>query len=174
MEGQFLNRIHQSMKRILTPAAMTFALLFAGIQFIPVGTKPRNGPSAGESARLPDLADPKVRAVLDRSCGDCHSDYTRWPWYSRTAPVSWILYRDVNRGRAKLDFSQWQEKPATPNARMEICDTVTDGDMPLRGYTLLHPDAKLSQEEVELICNWAESNVNLSNKKEIHEFVSQR
>jgi heme-binding protein len=169
-----LKRITQNMRRILTQATITFVLVIVGIQFIPVGTKQRNGTSAGESTRLPDLADPKVNAVLDRSCGDCHSDHTRWPWYSRTAPVSWILYRDVSKGRAKLNFSQWQQKPGTTNARMEICDAVTDGEMPLHGYTLLHPDAKLSQEDIELICNWAESEVKLSKEKENHELVSQR
>ena len=168
-----MKRFKQSMRHILTTATITFVLLFIGMQFVPVGGKQRNSTSVGASVRLPDLADPRVSAVLDRSCGDCHSDHTRWPWYSRAAPVSWILYRDVSKGRAKLNFSQWQHKPGTANARMEICDAVTDGEMPLHGYTLLHPDAKLSQEDVELICNWAESNVNLSMTKETHAFVSQ-
>ena len=166
--------INQRRRRIRIRVAVAFSLVFVGMQFVPIGTKQRNATPAGESTRLPKLADPKVSAVLDRSCGDCHSNHTRWPWYSRTAPVSWILYRDVSKGRAKLNFSNWQQKTGTANARMEICDAVMDGDMPLRGYTLLHPDAKLSKDDVELICNWAESNVNLSKEKETHEFVSQR
>ncbi len=169
-----MKRINLNMRRILTLATITFVLLFIGMQFVPVGIKQRNSTSVGALARVPDLADPRVSVVLDRSCGDCHSDHTRWPWYSRAAPVSWVLYRDVSKGRAKLNFSQWQQKAGTANARMEICDAVTDRDMPLHGYTLLHPDAKLSQEDVELICNWAESNVKLSKEKENHELVSQR
>lgn len=169
-----MRKVNQRMRRIRSRAAITFVLVFVGMQFVPVGTMQRNGTSTGESTRLPELAAPRVRAVLDRSCGDCHSDHTRWPWYSRTAPVSWVLYRDVSKGRAKLNFSDWKQKTGTANARMEICDAVTDGNMPLHGYTLLHSDAKLSKEDVELICNWAESNANLSKEKETNEFVSQR
>ncbi len=69
---------------------------------------------------------------------DCHSNHTRWPWYGRLAPISWILSRDISRGRAKLDFSHWPYEAHTANQRMEICDAVSDGSMPLKAYTFMH------------------------------------
>lgn len=99
--------------------------------------------------------DSQVGAILDRSCQDCHSANTRWPWYARVAPFSWILARDVSKGRAKLDFSQWAEKLPSTNQRMEVCDAVSNGSMPLRAYTLVHRNARLSKQDVDSICDWA-------------------
>jgi hypothetical protein len=108
-----LKRINLNMRRILTPATITFVLLFIGMKFVPVGIKQRNSTSVGALARVPDLADPRVSAVLDRSCRDCHSDHTRWPWYSRAAPVSWVLYRDVSKGQALEVTSAFSGKNST-------------------------------------------------------------
>jgi len=109
--------------------------------------------------RMAEVIDPQVGKILDRSCQDCHSDHTRWPWYSHVAPISWFLYRDVKKGRAKLNFSQWTQEATSANAGMEICDAVSGGSMPLHGYTLLHGDAKLSEQDVNLICDWASASM---------------
>jgi hypothetical protein len=96
-----------------------------------------------------------VGAILDRSCQDCHSSRTNWPWYGRIAPVSWVVSRDVSRGLGKLDLSAWARGTHSVNERMEICDAVSDGSMPLHAYTFIHRDAKLSKRDIELICDWA-------------------
>lgn len=144
-------------RRILKRTASVVGCLLVGMQFVPTARKPENGEVRG--VHMQEVVDPKVGAILDRSCADCHSNHTRWPWYSRIAPVSWILCRDVSKGRAKLDFSQWTEEPRSTNARMEICDAVSDRSMPLRAYTVLHRDARLSELDVDLICAWASSPV---------------
>jgi hypothetical protein len=69
--------------------------------------------------------------------------------------VSWILSRDVRQGRAKLDFSQWARRTHSANERMEICDAISNGSMPLHAYTAFHRDARLSAHDVDLICDWA-------------------
>jgi hypothetical protein len=82
-------------------------------------------------------------------CQDCHSENTRWPWYSRVAPVSWIVARDVRRGRAKLDFTSWAGRYHSTNERMEICDAVSNGSMPMKAYTIMHRRARLSAESAQ-------------------------
>jgi len=98
---------------------------------------------------------PNVQTILSRSCNDCHSSKTTWPWYSHVAPVSWIVAKHVVEGREMLDFSQWANQPPSSDERSLICDAVTDGRMPLPEYTVVHRNAKLSKQDVALICNWA-------------------
>lgn len=134
-------------------ASALLALVFVGMQFVPTAAKPipleKNGP------HLAQVIGPQVGAILDRSCQDCHSSHTNWPWYGRIAPVSWVLSRDVSRGLEKLDFSEWARQAHSVNQRLEICDAVSDGSMPLHAYTLIHRGARLSKHDIELICNWA-------------------
>jgi hypothetical protein len=127
--------------------------VFVGMQFVSISTKP-NTVTAGE-VHLAEMIEPRVGAVLDRSCQDCHSGNTHLPWYGRVAPVSWILSSDINKGRKKLDFSQWTGRAPSRNERIEICDAVSDDSMPLRAYTVVHRNAKPSKQDVDLICGWA-------------------
>ena len=100
-----------------------------------------------------------VHKILKRSCFDCHSDHTTWPWYTNIAPASWLVAKDVRGGRKKMNFSQWAKIPeAKREARLEsICDEITNDEMPLKEYLLLHGDAKLSQQEKDILCSWAEA-----------------
>ena len=99
-----------------------------------------------------------VASALGRSCRDCHSNDTTWPWYSRVAPVSWLVLDDVKEGRQHVNFSEWGKLDARRSARKleTICEEVREGNMPMRKYTLLHPGAKLSPEDVQAICGWTE------------------
>jgi len=96
----------------------------------------------------------QITPVLERACHDCHSDRTIWPWYSYLPPVSFMIRRDVEKGRSKLDFSQWENEPRRPtrNELEEICDAVASGSMPPMGYRMLHRDARLSADEIDLLC----------------------
>ena len=98
-----------------------------------------------------------VKAVLERSCYDCHSNRTVWPWYSRVAPMSWLVHRDVMEGRRHVNFSEWDKVPADKRARrIAACGReVKSGDMPLWFYLPLHPSAKLSDADKALIEKWA-------------------
>ena len=100
-----------------------------------------------------------VRDVLENKCADCHSDNTHWPAYSRLAPVSWLIERDVHDGRTHLNFSQWQRYSLEDQATLlnRIAAEVRSGQMPPKRYLVLHPHARLSSEEQQLIYDWAKS-----------------
>ncbi len=98
-----------------------------------------------------------VKAVLARACYDCHSNETTWPWYSRVAPVSWLVHRDVSEGRAALNFSDWEALPPERRSKLqrESGEEVAEGEMPPRLYTPLHPHAVLSSAGKQVIQAWA-------------------
>lgn len=102
-------------------------------------------------------APPSVASILQRSCYDCHSNRTVWPWYAQVAPVSWLLAKDVRQGRAEVNFSEWTTFTPRRTARKlkEICDQVESHEMPLEIYVPLHPDAKLSDADRQTLCDWA-------------------
>ena len=128
------------------------AIVLIAIQFIPV-----------DQSNPPVSADPaipfNVKTILQRACYDCHSHETRWPWYSRVAPISWLLAHDVQEGREHLNFSTWTELPAQEIAENieEIWEEVEEGEMPLWFYLPLHPEARLSSEDLALLNAWATS-----------------
>jgi hypothetical protein len=141
------------MRKLAKLTSILFAFVLLGMQFVPTATTPKTSTTTG--THIAEVINPQVGAILDRSCQDCHSSRTTWPWYSRVAPVSWIVSKHVWAGREILDFSDWANQPHSADERMLICDAVSDGRMPLPEYTLIHRNAKLSKRDVELICNWA-------------------
>ena len=142
------------MRKLAKLSLILFTFVFLGMQFVPTTTIPK--PSvAPPAAHMAEVINPQVGAILDRSCQDCHSSHTVWPWYSRIAPVSWIVSKHVSEGREVLDFSEWANQPHSDAERMLICDAVSDGRMPLPAYTAIHHTAKLSKQDVGLICDWA-------------------
>jgi hypothetical protein len=98
----------------------------------------------------------RIRGILRRSCYDCHSEETRWPWWSSVAPASWLIARDVRVARHALDFSRWEALGSGKEREKldGICELSTSGEMPPRRYSLLHRGARLSAEETDLICAW--------------------
>ncbi len=106
--------------------------------------------------------EPQVAAVLDRSCIDCHSNKTRWPWYANVAPVSWFVIGHVDHGRDHMNLSEWGKySPSERKALLgQFCELVTEGWMPLSSYTPLHPGSKLSDADKKLICDWAAAEAN--------------
>jgi hypothetical protein len=138
------------MGRVLKWSGVTLAAVFVLIQFVPVDRT--NPPVEGE---VP--APPEVREVLQRACYDCHSNETTWPWYSRVAPVSWLIARDVHEGREQLNFSTWNRLSTREQveALRESWDEVDEGEMPLWFYLPPHPEARLSDRDRRLLRNWA-------------------
>jgi hypothetical protein len=144
------------MKKLLKWAVIILAVLFAAMQMIrPVRTNPPVDESRTIQANT--QMTPAVAAILDRSCNDCHSSKTQWPWYSNVAPVSWFLINDVNDGRRQLSFSEWTGgNPRRPVRKLqEMCEQVETGQMPIKSYLWLHPTAKLSEADVKTLCDWA-------------------
>jgi hypothetical protein len=138
--------------RVVKWAAFAFCAAFIAIQFVPVNrtNPPVQGDFRGSS---------EVVSVLRRACYDCHSNETVWPWYSRVAPLSWVIAHDVNVGRAALNFSTWDqlspEKQA--EAMKESWEEITEGKMPTWYYVALHPEARLSANDQSLLRAWSGS-----------------
>jgi hypothetical protein len=101
---------------------------------------------------------PDVKSVLDRSCADCHSHNTVWPWYSHIAPTSWLTARDVKNGRKSMNFSTWGTYKKTKQVGKldDISEQLTGDKMPLKPYRIMHPGSILSKSEVDLVVHWAE------------------
>jgi|SRR5580704_3044098 cytochrome c len=101
----------------------------------------------------------EVREVLEQKCADCHSENTRWPAYSRVAPASWLIERDVHQGRVHLNMSQWTNYSPEDQADLlaRIASEVRSGQMPVKQYLVLHPGARLSPREQQMIYDWAKS-----------------
>ncbi len=97
-----------------------------------------------------------IAGMISRACMDCHSDETRWPWYSSVAPVSWYLSRHVETGRERLNFSSWSQRERGEEAYKlgEMRDWVARGKMPLKSYVKLHPEARLSSSEIDSLVAW--------------------
>jgi len=97
---------------------------------------------------------PEVAAIVKRACRDCHSNNTTWPWYSRIVPASWLIAGDVKEGRAHLNFSEWRLLGAEMSRLRlkEACGEVKSGGMPLWQYRLMHPEARLSEADIQTLC----------------------
>jgi hypothetical protein len=114
-------------------------ILFGILQLIPYGRNHLNPPVI----KAITWDSPTTEGFARRACYDCHSNETTWPWYSNIAPVSWLIQRDVEVGRRRLNFSDWNN----PNTR-EIVGIIQEGEMPPLTYVLMHPAAHLSNTEV--------------------------
>jgi hypothetical protein len=125
-------------------------LALAGIQL--VSCERTNPPITADLRAATD-----VKAVLTRACYDCHSNETAWLWYSHVAPISWLVHRDVTKGRAALNFSDWEALTEAKRAKLrrESGEEVAEGEMPPGIYTPMHPHAVLSGADKQLIQTWA-------------------
>jgi hypothetical protein len=139
------------MKRYVLYGLAALGVIFIIIQFIPVA---RTNPPVEADMGAPA----EVAAILRRSCYDCHSHETKWPWYNRIAPGSWLIAHDVKEAREHLNFSTWNRYSNKDRAELieEIWEEVDAGKMPLWFYVPLHPEARLSEEDQAVLQAWSE------------------
>jgi cytochrome c len=99
----------------------------------------------------------EVLETLNNKCADCHSERTRWPIYSRLAPASWLVERDVFEGRQHLDFSNWAgyDTDAQIDLMAKIARVTRKNEMPVRQYLWIHPAARLTDRERQMLIDWA-------------------
>jgi cytochrome c len=139
--------------RTLSTGATVAALAVAALSLIhPWGNLHTEGSAVMANTNIPG----EVQTILARKCGDCHSNNTRWPLYSKIAPTSWLVEHDVHEGREHMNLSSW-EKYGIDN-RIDLLGKMStqlrQGKMPLKQYLLLHPEARLSEPERKLIVDW--------------------
>ncbi len=146
------------MKKVLKWALIVIACIVLGVQLVrPARTNPTSDPSNTIESRT--QITPEVASIFERSCRDCHSNKTVWPWYTNIAPISWWLTDHVNEGRQNLNLSEWGKLPSDRQDRKlrQICDEVQDGAMPLSSYLPMHPVARLSDQDKKTLCDWTEA-----------------
>ncbi len=125
-------------KRIAGGMVIALVVLVVVAQLIPVDKT--NPPVLQE----PAWDSPRARELAQAACFDCHSNETVWPWYGSIAPASWLLVRDVDEGRAEVNFSEW---PASEKEADEFEEVIREGEMPPWYYALMHSGARLSDAE---------------------------
>lgn len=143
------------LKRRLRTGLLVFLGLLVVASLLTYPPETGNGGELLSGARI----DAPILSTLKRACADCHSYETRYPWYSYVAPISWLIQSDVKRGRQRLNLSEWGEYSDLGRQRYlsEIANQVKDGEMPLRLYTLVHRDARLSNAQVDAIFKWTQA-----------------
>jgi hypothetical protein len=133
-------------KKIILWSVIALVVVFLGIQLVPYGRDHQNPPVTNEVT----WNDPAARELAVAACYDCHSNETVWPWYSNIAPVSWLVQRDVEEGRQRLNFSEWPPRRLEPGEWGEV---VYEGEMPPFYYTIMHRNAKLTDAEKQVLVN---------------------
>lgn len=101
----------------------------------------------------------EVRKIIETSCANCHSNFTKYPWYSEIAPVSWYLAQHVKEGKEHLNFSEWTayNKDQQAHVLKDIKEVLNEREMPLKSYLLIHKDAKLTENQYQILYDWANS-----------------
>jgi hypothetical protein len=153
VQGGSDNEKRRRLRRgLFIATALVFAVGGVAVQFVPVkgiGVNP-----SGENYVI--KAPAEVRAILERSCFDCHTNQTAWPWYARIAPGSWLIARDVKKGRSRMNMSEWSDDDieAMVVDKENSWDQIEEGHMPPWFYLPMHPTAYLSDKEKALLKGW--------------------
>jgi hypothetical protein len=137
---------------------LILVIIVVAIQlYRPAETNPPEDPS--HNIKAVAQVTPEVDQIFSRSCNDCHSHKTVWPWYSKIAPASWLVASDVTDGRRHLNFSEFATYKTERQQRRlsEICDEVTEGGMPLKQYTWIHKETPLDRQQRDTVCAWTKA-----------------
>jgi mono/diheme cytochrome c family protein len=132
-----MKKTGRNLRRIIGLLVFIAVILGLAIQLVPYGRDHTNPPVTAE----PQWDSPRTRELFMQTCGNCHSNETTWPWYSNVAPASWLLQRDVDKGRAWFNVSEWDPQF---NSGGEAAEIYQEGEMPPWFYMPMHPEAKLS------------------------------
>lgn len=151
-------RIKEMMRRILKVTFIVLAIAAIVAQFIrPDFTNP---PVVAEETLAASTHVPAdVQQIIARSCSDCHSNQTAYPWYAKVTPFNWFLADHIEQGRRELNFSVWNTYAKDKKIRKleEICEQVSQSSMPLPSYLWFHRDATLSPSQAQVLCDWTKA-----------------
>lgn len=136
-------------------------VVFAGIQLIPVTHNQSDEVSEHDLTKKLDVPEP-IQTILKKSCYDCHSNNTNYPWYNKVQPISWILENHINEGKAVLNFNDFgtYSNRKQKNKLRAIRNQIEDDKMPLHSYRFIHGKAKLSETEKNEIFQWVDQTYN--------------
>lgn len=142
--------------KVMKKIAKLLLLLFIAIQFF----RPEKNINQGNHlvSFITETNPPEnVKIILTNSCYGCHSNNTEYPWYNNVAPVSWWLSWHIQRAKGNLNFSDWDSYTKTQKVHKleEVIEVIDEREMPLKQYTWLHNDTKLSKEQCEDVIEWA-------------------
>lgn len=129
-----------TIKKIAWRSCLGLLVALMLIQLVPYGRSHANPPVGQE----PAWSSPATRQLAVRACYDCHSNETKWLWYSHVAPASWLVQHDVDEGRKALNFSEWNKPQHEAD---EAAEVLREGEMPLWFYVVLHGEAQLTSDE---------------------------
>jgi hypothetical protein len=146
------------MKRAIKYSVIFLGAVFIILQFFQID-KTAPPVNAAETLEAAIHVPPDISMIFARSCNDCHSHKTVYPWYSYIQPVGWWMRDHIEKGRDELNFSTFARLNAKQRSRKleQICDEISEGKMPLPSYTWGHPDAVLSGSEKQAVCSWTET-----------------
>ncbi|MEL0457099.1 heme-binding domain-containing protein [Flavobacteriaceae bacterium SZ-1-7] len=142
----------KTIKKIL----LVLALLFVVAQFF--GPEKNQGDLSSIEPFLAETNPPEdVKLILEETCYDCHSDVTRYPWYNNITPVNYWLAAHVKDGKKHFNFSNWVDNSIKRKDHKfeELIEMVEEKDMPLPSYTWTHTEARLSDEQIKSVLDWA-------------------
>ena len=144
------------MKKILK---WIFCALLVGFTLLQFTNPARTNPPVVNDLLATNAPPPHVAALLHAACYDCHSSETKWPWYSRIAPASWLVVHVVNEGRDHLNFSDWPaDRPEGAAKRLDnMSEQIGYRDMPPKQYTLIHADARLTDADRKELTAWLDA-----------------
>jgi hypothetical protein len=133
-----------------------FVALVVGFALLQLTNPARTNPPVVSDLMATNAPPPPVAAMLHAACYDCHSSETRWPWYSRIAPMSWLIASDVKEGRRHLNLSDWPDTDSRRAAKLldKMSDEISSGEMPLKKYTKIHADARLTERQRKELTDW--------------------
>lgn len=131
---------------------ITFIVLVVGFVLIQFKQPDRTNPPEIADSTIPD----EVKVILKAKCYDCHSNESEWPWYSYVAPVSWWVADHVHEGRREVNYSKWDtyDEDRKEDKIEETFDEMLDRFMPLKSYLITHPDAEVTEDDVDVIDMW--------------------
>jgi len=145
-------------KKIIIGVVAVLAIAFIIIQFFPID---RSVPPvyAAETLEAAVSVPPHISEIIGRSCNDCHSNLTVYPWYTRIQPVGWFMKNHIDEGRREMNFSVFNTYSPKKKAKKldEICEQVTQSEMPLPSYLWIHGNSVLKEGEVKALCDWSET-----------------
>ncbi len=146
------------MKATLKRTVIVFAIGIVLVQFLPLKKNSDTATGPADITKVYTVPD-NVHQVLQKACYDCHSNNTTYPWYSHVQPVGWWLNDHVKEGKRHLNFAEFGSYISKRKIKKlkEVSGTINEGEMPLSSYTIIHTNARLSDEEKVLVTTWAAS-----------------